>query len=109
MRVFFPLIFVYALLLWGGLTLAFHSATPWTDRRFFPALWRLILYPAVMLTILMVAFAAAARVIDYGWYGTQFALPLVAIVGVLALIKLAIVMVGDVRKILHTPTKEIQP
>lgn len=102
MRAFFPFILLYAVLMAVIITAIFHSAVPWRDPRFGAVASRIIMYPAILMSATLTGFMALSWLIDQGiaWLST-LVIPLLAIFGVVALLKLTLVMVKDVSKSLQ--------
>lgn len=100
---FFPLILLYGGLFALVVTLSLQSATPWQDPRFKRLWWRVMLYPAILMSVVMLAFAGLSRFIDFGFTWAIFVIVPALLIILVGIVKLAGIMAGDVRKSLNKP------
>ncbi|UTC29668.1 hypothetical protein BAJUN_00380 [Bajunvirus bajun] len=108
MRVFAPLILTYVLLFAAVVFLSLHTPTPWRDPRFKPLMWRVLLFPAVLMSLTFGAFALVSWFIDFGFVWAIFVIFPGGLMLAIGLISLALGMVGSVRKVLNNrPAIEI--
>ena len=106
MRVFAPLIFLYLIGMWA-IARMLAPGLAWNHQVYTRVGWRMLLYPAILLSIFLLAFALIGFLVDQGYSWTLFALPVIVVAAFLGIIKLASVMVGDVRRVLYpTDPKE---
>lgn len=103
---FLPLLVLYGLIVWGVVAMVTHSSTPWTHPNFSRVGWRLLLYPAVLLTLVLLGFAGFSFIIDLGIAPVVMFLPLIVVIYGLGVLKLAMVLVGDLLRVIRNPTKE---
>lgn len=101
MRVFAPLILVYLLMFVGVIALALSSATPWKDPRFGRVAWRIMFYPAILMSVAFAGLGLLSRFIDYGFTWSIFVIVPALLLILAVILKLASVMVGNVRKALQ--------
>lgn len=99
MRIFLPMLFLYGLIAAAGI-LVLTRGIPWHDPRVTKVGVRTLVYPAILLTLLLLGFAGASRAIDLGSPSIVFCLPLGVVFCGVALLKLALVMMKDVRRVL---------